>query len=211
MARSNQTLIRRVTETSRYRGPVPAHVPELVDYLNRAFDELVTAGVTNVSIIRLRLGTYLDALSRLRDYRQGQLNEATQADRVWERLVHKGMIANGQYVEGNLVARNNQHHSMTKMAAPAGAPLYPSEQLIPSDYLYPGENLMWLRLDELDEPTRRAISAADRYGYFGNLLAGLPVLPAADVARRCLAEWEGFGRLSDATYMAGLRVAAYAP
>jgi hypothetical protein len=51
------------------------------------------------------------------------------------------MIANGQYVEGNLVARNNQHHSMTKMAAPAGAPLYPSEQLMPSDYLYPGENL----------------------------------------------------------------------
>jgi hypothetical protein len=76
-------------------------------------------------------------------------------------------VANGQYVEGNLVARNNQHHSMTKMAAPAGAPLYPSEQLMPSDYLFPGENLMWLRLDELDEPMRRATSAADRYGYLG--------------------------------------------
>jgi hypothetical protein len=121
------------------------------------------------------------------------------------------MIANGQYVEGNLVARNNQHHSMTKMAAPAGAPLYPSEQLMPSDYLYPGENLMWLRLDELDEPMRRATSAGRQVRLLGNLLAGLPVLAAADVARRCLADWEGFGRLSDATYMAGLRVAVYAP
>jgi hypothetical protein len=85
----NHTFIRRATEASRYRGPVPDHVPEVVDYLNRAFDELVTARLSDVSTVRLRLGTYLDALSRLRNYRQGQLNEATQADRVWERLVHK--------------------------------------------------------------------------------------------------------------------------
>ena len=187
------------------------HVSELVHYLNRAFDELVTAQLTDVSTLRLRLGTYLDALSRFRDYRQGQLNDATQADRVWERLVQKGMITDGQYVEGNLVARNNQHHSMTKMAPPTRAPLYPSERLMPSDYLYPGENLTWLRLDELDEPTRRAISAADKYGYFRNLLAGFAVLPAADVARRCLLDWKGFGRLSDARYVVDLRVAAYSP
>jgi hypothetical protein len=82
---------------------VPDDVPELVDYLNRAFDELLTAPLTDVSTVRLRLGTYLDALSRLRNYRQGQLNEATKAKRFWERLVRKGMVAGGQHVEGNLV------------------------------------------------------------------------------------------------------------
>jgi hypothetical protein len=69
-----------------------------------------------------------------------------------------------------------------------------------------------MRLDELDQPTRRAVSAADKPDrYFEDLLAGLPVLPAADLARRCLIEWEGFGRLSDATYMASLSSAALAP
>jgi hypothetical protein len=77
---------------------------------------------------------------------------------------------------------------------------------MPSDYLYVGENLTWMRLDELDQPTRRAVSAFDKPDrYFEELLAGLPVLPAADIARRCLADWEGFGRLSDASYVAGLR------
>jgi hypothetical protein len=101
---------------------------------------------------------------------------------------------------------------MIKLAPPAPAQTCPGERLLPSDYLYPGENLTWKQLEELDQPTRRAISTADKDDhYFKNLLAGMPVLPAANVARRCLVDWEGFGRLSNVTYMAGLRSTALAP
>ena len=188
---------------------MPDHVPELVDYLNRAFDELVTARLTDVSTVQLRVGTYLGAVYRFRNYRKAQLRKATGTRDVWEKLVRH--VAGGQHVEAHLVVRGNLDHDMTKMELPAPAPIYPSDSLFPSGYLYPSENLTWKQLNELDPPTRRAVSGADKDGYFKNLLAGLPVLPIGDVARRCLLNWEGFGRLSDATYMAGLRSAALAP
>jgi hypothetical protein len=190
---------------------VPDHVPELVDYLNRAFDDLVTARLTDVSTVRLRVGAYLGAVYRFRNYRKAQLGKATGTKDGWEKLVRKRHVAGGQHVEAHLVVRGKLDHDMTKMELPALAPIYPSESLFPSDYLYPGQNLTWKQLNELDQPTRRAVSRADKDGYFKNLLAGLPILPIGDVARRCLLNWEGFGRLSDAAYMAGLRSAAHAP
>jgi hypothetical protein len=77
--------------------------------------------------------------------------------------------------------------------------------VFPSHYLYPGKNLTWLRLDEFDEPTRRDIQKNDKDGYFAKWLAGRAVLPAADAARECLINWEGFGRLDEPTYRQDLR------
>jgi hypothetical protein len=185
-------------------------LPVLVDDLNHAFDELAAVTAGDEPSVRRKVAAYLDALYTLREYRSAQLKRAV-GKQIWEPLVRKGHVMDGQQVEAHLVPRGNKIHSMIKMAPPAQAPLYPSEGLMPSDYLHPGENLTWMGLDELDQPTRRAVSAADKDGYFENLLAGLPVLPAADVARRCLVDWKAFGRLSDATYMASLRSAALAP
>jgi hypothetical protein len=184
---------------------MPDHMPRLVDYLNRAFDELATATSGDVSTVQLRLGTYLGAAYSLRNYRKGQLAKATGAKDTSERLVRNGHLADGQHVEADLVARGNQDHSMTKMELPAPAPIHPSESLFPSDDLYPGQNLIWLRLDEFDEPTRRDVQKNDKDGYFATWLAGRPVLPAADAARECLINWEGFGRLDDLTYRQDLR------
>jgi hypothetical protein len=193
---------------------VPDPLPILIDDLNHAFDELVAvAAAGNETSVRRKLAAYLDQLYALRNTRRDQLNDAAGTkESIWEPLVRRGRVVGGRHVEGHLVPRGNRLHSPIKMAPPPPAPLYPSDRLFPSDYLYIGENLTWMRLGELDQPTRRAVSTADKPDrYFENLLAGLPVLPAADVARRCLFDWEGFGRLSDATYMAGLRSAALAP
>jgi hypothetical protein len=192
---------------------VPDPLPELLDDLNHAFDELAAVASGDVSSVRRKLAAYLDGLYTLREYRRSQLNAVAGAKKsIWQPLVRLGQVLGGQQVEAHLVPRGNRIHSMIKMAQPAPAPLYPSGRLMPSDYLYVGENLTWMRLDELDLPTRRAVLAADKPDrYFENLLAGLPVLPAADIARRCLANWEGFGRLSDATYVASLHSVALGP
>jgi hypothetical protein len=182
-------------------------LPILVDDLNQAFNELAAVTPSDEPRVRRKLAAYLDALYTVREYRKAQLKRAA-GKQIWDPLVRKGHVMGGQQVEGHLVPRGNKIHSMIKLGPPAPARTYPGDRLMPSDYLYPGENLTWMRLDELDQPTRRAVSDADKDGYFENLLAGLPVLPTADVARRCLIDWEGFGRLSDATYMAGLRSAA---
>jgi hypothetical protein len=197
-----------VQETTSVNVPNP--LPALLDDLNHAFNELAAVTPSDEPSVRRKLAAYLDALYTLREYRRAQLKRAV-GEQVWESLVRKGHVLGGQQVEGHLVPRGNRIHSMIKMAPPAHAPLYPSGGLVPSGYLHPGENLTWMRLDELDEPTRRAVSDADKDSYFENLLAGLPVLPAADIARRCLIGWAAFGRLSDATYMASLRSAALAP
>lgn len=185
-------------------------LPILVDDLNQAFDELVAVAAGDEQSVRRKFNAYQDALYTLRNYRSAQLKTAARKQ-IWEPLVRKGHVMGGQQVEGHVVARNNKVHHMIKMAPPATAPTYPGDRLTPSDYLYPGENLTWMRLDELDQRTRRAVSDADKDGYFKNLLGGLPVLPTADIARRCLVGWAGFGRLSDATYMASLRSAALSP
>jgi hypothetical protein len=192
---------------------VPDPLPELISDLNHAFDELVAVAAGNEASVRRKLAAYLEGLYTLREYRKSQLNGVAGTKKsIWEQLVRLGHVVGGRHVEGHLVPRGNRIHSMIKMALPAPAPTYPGDRLMPSDYLYAGENLMWVPLDELDQPTRRAVSAADKPDrYFENLLAGLPVLPAAEIACRCLADWEGFGRLCDATYVAGLRSVALGP
>jgi len=189
---------------------VPNPLPGLIDDLNHAFEELIAVSAGDEPSVRRRLAAYLDALYTLREYRSAQLKRAV-GKQIWEPVVRKGHVLGGQQVEGHLVPRGNKIHSPIKMAPPPTAPVYPGDRLFPSNCLYPGENLTWMRLDELDQPTRRAVSDADKDSYFENLLAGLPVLPAADIARRCLIDWAAFGRLSDATYMASLRSAALAP
>jgi hypothetical protein len=189
---------------------VPDPLPNLIDDLNHAFNELAAVTPSDGPSVRRKLAAYLDALYTLREYRSAQLKRAV-GKQIWEPLVRKGHVVGGQQVEGHVVPRNNKVHHMIKMAPPATAPTYPGDRLTPSDYLYPGENLTWMRLDELDQRTRRDVSDADKDGYFKNLLGGLPILPTADIARRCLVGWVGFGRLSDATYMASLRSAALSP
>ena len=189
---------------------MPDPLPDLRDDLEHAFNELADVASLDQATLRRKLAAYLDALYSLREYRKGQLKQAT-GHQVWERLVRRGHVTDGEHVEGHLVPRGNRTHSMTKMAPPGAAPVYPSDRLLPSMYLFPGQNLMWKRLDELEALTRQDVVRADRDGYFDKLLAGLPVLPAADIARRCLLDWEGFRRLPDATYMARLLSAALAP
>jgi len=183
---------------------------ELADDLDHAFDELAVVDPARTTDVRRKLAAYLDALYALREYRQAQLKKAA-GGKVWEALVRHAQVPGAQHVEAHLVARGNRLHSMTKMAPPALTPLYASERLAPSEYLAPGENLTWLAIGELDEPTRKDVSKNDADGYFESLLAGLPVIPAAHVARECLRDWDGFSRLSDAAYAAHLRRSARPP
>jgi hypothetical protein len=192
---------------------VPDPLPNLIDDLNYAFNELgAVAAAGDEPSVRRKLAAYLDALYDLREYRSAQLNKAARNAQLnkaarkdfWERIVRQGKVPGGRHVEGHLVPRGNKAHSMIKLPPPAVAPLYPSDRLMPSDHLYPGENLTWKQLDELDQPTRREVMQWDGDHYFEEFLAGLPVLPAADIARRCLIDWDGFARLTDSTYIAGL-------
>ena len=138
---------------------MPDPLPELIGDLNHAFDELAAVAAGNEASVRRKLAAYLDGLYTLREYRKSQLNgvAGTKTKSIWEPLVRLGHVVGGRHVEGHLVPRGNRIHSMVKMALPAPAPLYPSHRLMPSDYLDPGENLRWVPLEELDQPTRRGV------------------------------------------------------
>ena len=89
----------------------------------------------------------------------------------------------GKVAEGILVIRGRMTHGPLTEIRPAVKLAYPGPKFFPSNYAYPGSNLMWLDLNDMPSADRAELERRDSHGRYANHVAGRMVLPTLDVAR----------------------------
>jgi hypothetical protein len=159
---------------------------DLVSDFDAAIDRLRDAPAASDEQ-RRGLREALACLYELRVYRERTF---TGGEAYWDRADRYDA---GKVTEGIVGLRGEMVHKLVR-AESEMRPLYPSEDLRPSDYLYPGENLTWVPPDEMDPPPQWR-SGDRRSTYYETVVAGQPVLPTLDVARHFLVDSTFLGRL----------------
>lgn len=86
---------------------------------------------------RLALYSTLEALYRMREYRKEQLG----GQKAY--LAAIATQVESEVPEGVVTARGKFVHELVSAPTPQMQPLYPGEDVYPSDQLFPGQNLTW--------------------------------------------------------------------
>lgn len=93
----------------------------------------------------------------------------------------------GRIAEGLVGVRAVATHDFAKSVEPRSAMLYPGVNVFPGHEVFPGHSLQWLPLDELAPASAELLRQKKEQGrYYGELIAGRPVLSTMLDARRFL-------------------------
>ena len=135
---------------------------------------------------RRAIKAILDEVYRLREHRWQQVGNVD----AYQLLARQHRA--GRTVEGLSAVRAVPAHFVAQLVSviPEMQPVYPSDDLFPSEDLKPGLNLTWLRTVAMSSApavlTRSATSARDTSPYYGSDVAGRPVFQTLDDARSWL-------------------------
>lgn len=132
--------------------------------------------------IRRILRTTLACLYEIRAYREG---EGSAERKGYHDRILRSETTGGGVTEGIAWARGKMVHRLVHGLTPEHRPLYPREDLYPSNHLSPGENLTWLLPDAIGAFSGVG-SGAQRRHHYEVYVAGKEVLPSLDVALRYL-------------------------
>jgi len=89
----------------------------------------------------------------------------------------------GKIGEGVIVIRGRMTHGALNDIRPSFKLALPGPKFFPSAYAYPGMNLTWLELDDMQPIDRSELERRDDHQRYASCIAGQMVLPTLNVAR----------------------------